>query len=176
MTEETQSECHSDKPAKKGVEKFPKPVMEKPAKPILEKPSKTATKPAPTDSFTKQASDKSNKSPPPPPPRKTYSSLSSGMTTTRSGEVVYTSRKDSVSAQVSLVSGYSVKCGQTAAVACFSIVETLKRNREENSFLFKYSQSFVSCTFRFSFFFQCMGVFVFMCVFKLQKMHSFMQW
>ncbi|XP_029001935.1 sickle tail protein homolog isoform X2 [Betta splendens] len=98
-SEEPQSERHSDKPAKKGAEKLPKPVMEKPAKPVLEKPSKTAMKPALTDSLTKQGSDKSNKSPPPPPPRKTYSSLSSGMTTTRSGEVVYTSRKDSVSAQ-----------------------------------------------------------------------------
>lgn len=111
MTEELQSERHSDKPAKKGAEKLPKPVMEKPAKPVLEKPSKTTTKPAPTDSFTKQGFEKSNKSPPPPPPRKTYSSLSSGMTTTRSGEVVYTSRNESLSAQVSLASGFSAKCG-----------------------------------------------------------------
>ncbi|XP_044195383.1 sickle tail protein isoform X14 [Thunnus albacares] len=100
-SEEPQSESLSDKPAKKGPEKLPKPVMEKAAKPALERPSKTATKP--TDSFTKQGSEKSNKSPPPPPPpRKTYPSSSSGMTTTRSGEVVYTSRKESVSAQVSL--------------------------------------------------------------------------
>ncbi len=105
MTEEPQSDLHSDKAAKKGPEKFPKPVMEKPAKPALERPSKTATKPAPTDSFTKQGSEKSSKSPPPPPPRKTYPSSSSGMTTTRSGEVVYTSRKESVSAQVSLIGG-----------------------------------------------------------------------
>ncbi|XP_026218301.1 sickle tail protein homolog isoform X6 [Anabas testudineus] len=96
---EPQSERHSDKPAKKGAEKLPKTMMEKQAKPVLEKLSKTATKPAPLDSFTKQGFEKSNKSPPPPPPRKTYSSLSSGLTTTRSGEVVYTSRKDSVSAQ-----------------------------------------------------------------------------
>uniref|UniRef100_A0A8D0D9Y7 Actin interacting protein 3-like C-terminal domain-containing protein n=1 Tax=Sander lucioperca TaxID=283035 RepID=A0A8D0D9Y7_SANLU len=76
------------------------PVLEKPAKPALERPSKTATKPAPTEGFTKQGTEKSIKSPPPPPPpRKTYSSSSSGMTTTRSGEVVYTSRKESVSAQ-----------------------------------------------------------------------------
>ncbi|XP_035508680.1 sickle tail protein homolog isoform X11 [Morone saxatilis] len=95
-TEEPQSEPHSDKLGKKGPEKLPKPVIEKPAKPA---PTKTATKPAPTDSFTKQGSEKSSKSPPPPPPRKTYPSSSSGMTTTRSGEVVYTSRKESVSAQ-----------------------------------------------------------------------------
>uniref|UniRef100_A0A665X611 Si:ch211-285f17.1 n=1 Tax=Echeneis naucrates TaxID=173247 RepID=A0A665X611_ECHNA len=58
--------------------------------------------PVATDTFTKQGSEKSSKSPPPPPPRKTYPSTSSGMTTTRSGEVVYTSRKESISAQVSL--------------------------------------------------------------------------
>ncbi|XP_037613301.1 sickle tail protein homolog isoform X16 [Sebastes umbrosus] len=100
-TEEPQSEPPSDKPGKKVPEKLPKPVMvEKPAKPAPERPPKTpTTKPAPTDSFTKQGSEKSCKSPPPPPPRKTYSSSSSGMTTTRSGEVVYTSRKESVSAQ-----------------------------------------------------------------------------
>lgn len=102
VTEEPQSEPQSDTSAKKGPEKLPKPVMEKPAKPALERPSKTATKPALTDSFTKQGSEKSTKSPPPPPPRKTYPSSSSGMTTTRSGEVVFISRKESVSSQVSL--------------------------------------------------------------------------
>ena len=100
MTEEPQAELQSDKQAKKGPEKLPKPVMEKPAKPALERPSKTATKPAPIDIFTKQGSEKANKSP--PPPRKTFPSSSSGMTTTRSGEVVYTSRKESVSTQVGL--------------------------------------------------------------------------
>uniref|UniRef100_A0AAQ4S400 Uncharacterized protein n=1 Tax=Gasterosteus aculeatus aculeatus TaxID=481459 RepID=A0AAQ4S400_GASAC len=97
---EPQSEPHSDKPGQKGPEKLPKPVMEKPAK-----PSKTvATKP--TESFAKQGSEKSGKSPPPPPPpRKTFSSSSSGMTTTRSGEVVFTSRRESVSAQVGVIGG-----------------------------------------------------------------------
>ncbi|XP_041817922.1 sickle tail protein homolog isoform X6 [Chelmon rostratus] len=99
LSEEPQSELLADKQAKKGPEKLPKPVMEKPAKPALERPSKTATKPAPSDSVTKQGSEKPSKSPPPPPPRKTYPSSSSGMTTTRSGEVVYTSRKESTSAQ-----------------------------------------------------------------------------
>ncbi|XP_041823784.1 sickle tail protein homolog isoform X1 [Melanotaenia boesemani] len=89
----------SEKPAKKGPEKFPKPLMEKPAKPALERPSKTAIKPAAADSLTKQGSDKANKSPPPPPPRKAYPGSSSGMTTARSGEVVYTTRKESVLAQ-----------------------------------------------------------------------------
>lgn len=98
VTEEPQSEPHSDTSDKKGPVKLPKPVVEKPAKPVLERPSKTANKPAPTDSVSKQGSEKSSKSPPPPPPRKTYPS--SGMTTTRSGEVVYVSRKESVSSQV----------------------------------------------------------------------------
>lgn len=114
MTEEPQSELLADKQAKKGPEKLPKPVMEKPAKPALERPSKTATKPAPSDSVTKQGSEKPSKSPPPPPPRKTYPSSSSGMTTTRSGEVVYTSRKESTSAQVGLTAGRLVKCVQRA--------------------------------------------------------------
>lgn len=77
-------------------------MMEKPAKPALERSSRTANKPAPIDSLTKQESEKSNKSPPPPPPRKVCPSSSTGMTTTRSGEVVYISRKESVSSQVSL--------------------------------------------------------------------------
>ncbi|GAA6215050.1 sickle tail protein homolog isoform X12 [Lates japonicus] len=98
-TGELQPEPNSDKTVKKGPEKLLKPSMEKPAKPALERSSKTATKPAPTDSLTKQGSEKSSKSPPPPPPRKTYPTSSSGMTTTRSGEVVYTSRKGSLSAQ-----------------------------------------------------------------------------
>ncbi|XP_041670727.1 sickle tail protein homolog isoform X4 [Cheilinus undulatus] len=99
QSDEAQSESLSDKAVKKGPEKLPKPVLEKPAKPALERPLKTATKPAPTDSFNKQVSEKASKSPPPPPPRKTFHSSSSGMTTTRSGEVVYTNRKESVSAQ-----------------------------------------------------------------------------
>ncbi|CAI5673031.1 unnamed protein product [Oreochromis niloticus] len=98
-SEEPQLGPQSDKPAKKGSEKLPKPLVEKSAKPALEKLSKTAIKPAATESLTKQGSEKPNKSPPPPPPRKTYPSSSSGMTTTRSGEVVYTNRKESVSTQ-----------------------------------------------------------------------------
>uniref|UniRef100_A0A3Q3WAI2 Actin interacting protein 3-like C-terminal domain-containing protein n=1 Tax=Mola mola TaxID=94237 RepID=A0A3Q3WAI2_MOLML len=101
VTEETQSQPQSDTLAKKGPEKISKPVMEKPAKPAPERPSKTATKPAPSDSFAKQGSEKSSKSPPPPPPRKSYPGSSSGMTTTRSGEVVFISREESVSSQVS---------------------------------------------------------------------------
>ncbi|XP_034427797.1 sickle tail protein homolog isoform X9 [Hippoglossus hippoglossus] len=96
-TDELRSEPDSDKLVKKGPEKLPKPALEKPAKPVLERPSKT--KPAPIDTVTKQGTEKASKSPPPPPPRKTYPGSNSGMTTTRSGEVVFTSRKESVSAQ-----------------------------------------------------------------------------
>lgn len=85
---------------KKGPEKFPKTTLEKPAKPGLERPSKTVPRPAPAVSLSKQESEKPNKSPPPPPPRKIFPG--SGMTTTRSGEVVFISRKESVSSQVSL--------------------------------------------------------------------------
>ncbi|XP_029955561.1 sickle tail protein homolog isoform X2 [Salarias fasciatus] len=97
-TPSVEPQSPSEKQAKKVPEKLPKPVMEKPAKPAADKPPKTANKPAASDSLVRQGSDKARKSPPPPPPpRKTYPS--SGMTTTRSGEVVFTSRKDSVSAQ-----------------------------------------------------------------------------
>nr|XP_057916837.1 sickle tail protein homolog isoform X3 [Doryrhamphus excisus] len=98
-TAETQRESQLDKACRKVPEKLPKPVMEKPAKPVLERPSKMAPKPASPDSFNKLASEKATKSPPPPPPRKTFTSSNTGMTTTRSGDVVYTNRKDSVSAQ-----------------------------------------------------------------------------
>lgn len=156
MTEESQSERHSDKPAKKGAEKLPKPVMEKPAKPVLEKTSKAAMKPAPTDSFARQGSDKSNKSPPPPPPRKTYSSLSSGMTTTRSGEVVYTSRKDSVSAQVSgvkvLVSQGNVVRQQLLLVFSLKKEEEILHQLSEwcsDSWVFVYFISWLNISFCF---------------------------
>ena len=113
VIEEVRSEPDSDKLVKKGPEKLPKPVLEKPAKPVLERPAKT--KPPPIDTVTRQGSEKASKSPPPPPPRKTYpgsnSNSNSGMTTTRSGEVVFTSRKESVSAQVSEVRGRLVKSG-----------------------------------------------------------------
>lgn len=98
VTEEPQPESPPDTSTKK----LPKPMMEKPAKPALERSSRTSNKPAPIDILTKQESEKPNKSPPPPPPRKVCPSSSTGMTTTRSGEVVYTSRKESVSSQVSL--------------------------------------------------------------------------
>ncbi|TNM96591.1 hypothetical protein fugu_016252, partial [Takifugu bimaculatus] len=56
-------------------------------------------RPSPADSLSKQECEKPNKSPPPPPPRKIFPGSGSGMTTTRSGEVVYINRKESVSSQ-----------------------------------------------------------------------------
>uniref|UniRef100_A0A673WRY7 Actin interacting protein 3-like C-terminal domain-containing protein n=1 Tax=Salmo trutta TaxID=8032 RepID=A0A673WRY7_SALTR len=89
----TQPELSSEKPAiakPAGPEKLPKSVLEKP----------TTTKPiAAADKVGKVSLEKAIKSPPPPPPRKTFPTSSSGMTTTRSGEVVYTSRKESASGQ-----------------------------------------------------------------------------
>lgn len=99
-TEKPQTEPPSDTSSKKGPEKFPKPVLEKPAKPVLERPSRSVPRPSPADSLSKQESEKPNKSPPPPPPRKIFPGSASGMTTTRSGEVVYINRKESVSSQV----------------------------------------------------------------------------
>uniref|UniRef100_A0A8C7IS75 Actin interacting protein 3-like C-terminal domain-containing protein n=1 Tax=Oncorhynchus kisutch TaxID=8019 RepID=A0A8C7IS75_ONCKI len=69
--------------------------------PSLDKPATTKPTTA-ADKVGKVSSEKAIKSPPPPPPRKTFPTSSSGMTTTRSGEVVYTSRKESASGQVSL--------------------------------------------------------------------------
>uniref|UniRef100_A0A8C7IR41 Actin interacting protein 3-like C-terminal domain-containing protein n=1 Tax=Oncorhynchus kisutch TaxID=8019 RepID=A0A8C7IR41_ONCKI len=92
------TQLSSEKPAiakPAGPEKLPKSVLEKPA---TTKPTTAA------DKVGKVSSEKAIKSPPPPPPRKTFPTSSSGMTTTRSGEVVYTSRKESASGQVSLPS------------------------------------------------------------------------
>uniref|UniRef100_A0A6Q2XEF6 Uncharacterized protein n=1 Tax=Esox lucius TaxID=8010 RepID=A0A6Q2XEF6_ESOLU len=59
-------------------------------------------KPAEPSPVGKVGLEKASRSPPPPPPRKTFPTFSSGMTTTRSGEVVYTGRKDSATEKVSL--------------------------------------------------------------------------
>ncbi|XP_061661429.1 sickle tail protein homolog isoform X7 [Syngnathoides biaculeatus] len=92
---EPQPEPQSEKPTMRVPEKLLKPVTDKSAKPVTERTTKTATKPASPDTLNKPGSEKATKSPPPPPPRKTFSNSGSGMTTTRSGEVVYTNRKDS---------------------------------------------------------------------------------
>lgn len=46
-----------------------------------------------------QDNDKLTKSPPPPPPRRSYLP-GSGLTTTRSGEVIYTARKEAAAVKV----------------------------------------------------------------------------
>ncbi|KAG9348032.1 hypothetical protein JZ751_004052 [Albula glossodonta] len=63
----------------------PPPVAEKPPKPSPDKVAKLST-------------EKAGKSPPPPPPRRNFPS-GSGLTTGRSGEVIFTSRKEPVPAQ-----------------------------------------------------------------------------
>uniref|UniRef100_A0A8C5AUJ6 Uncharacterized protein n=1 Tax=Gadus morhua TaxID=8049 RepID=A0A8C5AUJ6_GADMO len=97
------------------AEKQPRPGPERndrPSRPaVLERPSKTpGPKPAhPAEKTPKTVSEKGCKSPPPPPPRKTYSGSipgsGSGLTTTRSGEVVFTSKRSSGQVSVALPSG-----------------------------------------------------------------------
>uniref|UniRef100_A0A671KGL8 KIAA1217 n=1 Tax=Sinocyclocheilus anshuiensis TaxID=1608454 RepID=A0A671KGL8_9TELE len=102
---------NSEKPTKTAPEKPPKPLekpvkssaLERPLKPnlsiksSLERQSKTQEKVGKLPT-----TDKANKSPPQPPPRRNYTT-NTGMTTTRSGEVIYTSRKESVMVQVDVV-------------------------------------------------------------------------
>ncbi|XP_056306159.1 sickle tail protein homolog isoform X6 [Danio aesculapii] len=100
--EQDDNQPNSEKPAKTAPEKPPKP-LEKPVKPALEKPLKPSLsiksnleRQSKTQEKVKlQSTEKTNKSPPPPPPRRNYTT-NTGMTTTRSGEVIYTSRKESV--------------------------------------------------------------------------------
>uniref|UniRef100_A0A673FZN9 Sickle tail protein homolog n=1 Tax=Sinocyclocheilus rhinocerous TaxID=307959 RepID=A0A673FZN9_9TELE len=81
------------------------PNLEVPSEPegspevVLASLEEVVEKDEPTAAPEKQ--DKANKSPPPPPPRRNYTT-NTGMTTTRSGEVIYTSRKESVMVQVCL--------------------------------------------------------------------------
>lgn len=99
-----------EKSTKAQPDKAPKPHPEKGAKVALlgktvkptlsiktnlERPSKAQDK----ATKTSQSSEKANKSPPPPPPRRNYIK-SMGVTTTRSGEVLTTCKKESGSAQV----------------------------------------------------------------------------
>ncbi|KAM4623790.1 sickle tail protein isoform 2-T2 [Polymixia lowei] len=72
-------------PAAPGPERSSRPLVEKPRRPSVEKERR-------------QSPDKAGKSPPPPPPRRFYPA-GPGLTTGRSGEVIFTSRKDPVGAQ-----------------------------------------------------------------------------
>ncbi|XP_067309758.1 sickle tail protein homolog isoform X3 [Pseudorasbora parva] len=72
-----------------------KPVqtsLERPQKPAIEKPHRASV------DRVKPNPEMNSKSPPPPPPRKFYPS-GTGLTTGRSGEVIYTTRKESTNAQ-----------------------------------------------------------------------------
>jgi len=76
--------------------KADKPVqtsLERPQKPTIEKPHRASA------DKVKPNTETTSKSPPPPPPRRFYAS-GTGLTTGRSGEVIFTSRKESTSAQV----------------------------------------------------------------------------
>ncbi|XP_042607759.1 sickle tail protein-like isoform X12 [Cyprinus carpio] len=104
--EQDDNQPNSEKPTKTAPEKPPKP-LEKPVKSALERPVKpnlSIKSSLERQSKTQekvvklQTTEKANKSPPPPPPRRNYTS-NTGMTTTRSGEVIYTSRKESVMVQ-----------------------------------------------------------------------------
>ncbi|KAL1006821.1 hypothetical protein UPYG_G00077590 [Umbra pygmaea] len=101
--EEAYPEPSSEKPAisKPNPDKLAKLVLDNTAttKPAAERPSKTPSATKSTgaaDRVGKVGLEKASKSPPPPPPRKTFPAFSPGMTTTRSGEVVFNSRKESV--------------------------------------------------------------------------------
>lgn len=106
----------SEMATKTGPDKALKPQFEKAAKAaaVLGKPVKpnlsiktSLERPKSQDKATKtiQSSEKTNKSPPPPPPRRNYIN-STGVISTRSGEVVYSCRKESGSAQVLFVFVY----------------------------------------------------------------------
>ncbi|XP_046704584.1 sickle tail protein isoform X4 [Silurus meridionalis] len=98
----SQKSTKTDKALKPKLEKAPKAaaVLSKPVKPNLsvKTSSDREAKSQDKTSKTSQSSEKANKSPPPPPPRRNYIN-SMGVATTRSGEVVYTCKKESGSAQ-----------------------------------------------------------------------------
>ncbi|XP_046882745.1 sickle tail protein isoform X1 [Hypomesus transpacificus] len=75
----------AEPPVQPGAERPPRPMVEKPRRPSVERERRLSP-------------DKAGKSPPPPPPRRFYPA-SPGLTTGRSGEVIYTSRKESVTTQ-----------------------------------------------------------------------------
>lgn len=102
LSDEPKLESLLDGAAKRVPEKLPKPTLEKAAKPPAERQTSKTPKLAASDMLVRQGSEKVAKSPPPPPPRKTFSTSGTGLTTTRSGEVVFISRKESVSSQVRL--------------------------------------------------------------------------
>ncbi|XP_078121108.1 uncharacterized protein LOC144527100 isoform X2 [Sander vitreus] len=63
-------------------------------RPRVEKPRRTSV-----DKEMKQSPERAGKSPPPPPPPRRFHAVNSGLTTGRSGEVIFTTRKEPVGAQ-----------------------------------------------------------------------------
>ncbi|XP_042285931.1 sickle tail protein homolog isoform X4 [Thunnus maccoyii] len=71
------------------------PSTERSSRPQVEKPRRSSV-----DKEIKQSPDRAGKSsPPPPPPPRRFHAVSSGLTTGRSGEVIFTTRKEPVGAQ-----------------------------------------------------------------------------
>lgn len=78
---------------------------ERPHRPMVEKPRRPSV-----EREMKNSPEKSGKSLPPPPPRRFFPSPSGpGLTTGRSGEVIFTTRKEAATAQVcdSIVGNFS---------------------------------------------------------------------
>ncbi|XP_029110945.1 sickle tail protein homolog isoform X3 [Scleropages formosus] len=102
-------EADAQRPETPPSEEAPQPESEanRPAPPPSEKPQKPPTEPKPpaeklprpgAAKAARLEAEKAGKSPPPPPPRRSYPP-GSGLTTGRSGEVIFTSRKESVTMQ-----------------------------------------------------------------------------
>ncbi|XP_068593632.1 uncharacterized protein [Cebidichthys violaceus] len=70
------------------------PSTERISRPRVEKPRRTSV-----DKEMKQSPDRAGKSPPPPPPPRRFHAVNSGLTTGRSGEVVFTTRKEPLGSQ-----------------------------------------------------------------------------
>ncbi|XP_031730425.1 sickle tail protein homolog, partial [Anarrhichthys ocellatus] len=71
------------------------PSTERISRPRVEKPRRTSV-----DKEMKQSPDRASKSPPPPPPPpRRFHAVNSGLTTGRSGEVVFTTRKEPLGSQ-----------------------------------------------------------------------------
>ncbi|XP_035401151.1 sickle tail protein homolog isoform X4 [Cygnus atratus] len=100
------------------------PNLEMPPQPAVLPKGDTVEKPEVSEDVpdTDQDNDKLTKSPPPPPPRRSYLP-GSGLTTTRSGEVVYTARKEAAA-----VKECSEDAGQVAQSKTPKEDQTLSRN------------------------------------------------
>ncbi|XP_037386964.1 sickle tail protein homolog isoform X1 [Pygocentrus nattereri] len=85
-------------PAEPVAEKPVQASAEKPQKPPMEKPHRASV------DRVKPGTETASKSPPPPPPRRFYPQ-GTGLTTGRSGEVIYTTRKESTPAQQEVEEG-----------------------------------------------------------------------